>query len=280
MERQTNRDRGSRDADSDRETQTGPLYDWETNRTDDGSAYGGYPEAGFGPRDRGRYGDYGRSGRERTERGHYSANHPRDYAGNDWNRSYGSRRYWNDERYGARSDEDRYRSARDRDRSDEYERQSAWAYMGYADPYGWPTYLPYAAGDFGRSTYDRSGYAPRGRGERGFFERAGDEVLSWFGDEDAQRRRERDHRGRGPTDYIRSDDRIREDVNDRLTEDYWIDASRIGVTVSGGEVTLDGSVDGKRSKRRAEDLADDVTGVKHVQNNLRVDSTSFAPQGS
>lgn len=282
MERQTNRDRGSRDADSDRETQTGPLYDWETNRTDDGSgyAYGGYPEAGFGPRDSGRHGDYGRSGRERTERGHYSANHPRDYAGNDWNRSYGSRRYWNDERYGARSDEDRYRSARDRDRSDEYERQSAWAYMGYADPYGWPTYLPYAAGDFGRSTYDRSGYAPRGRGERGFFERAGDEVLSWFGDEDAQRRRERDHRGRGPTDYIRSDDRIREDVNDRLTEDYWIDASRIGVTVSGGEVTLDGSVDGKRSKRRAEDLADDVTGVKHVQNNLRVDSTSFAPQGS
>src|SRR3546814_3109768 len=87
------------------------------------------------------------------------------------------------------------------------------------------------------------------------------------------------HRGRGPADYVRSDDRIREDVNDRLTEDYWLDASRIGVTVAGGEVTLDGSVDGKRAKRRAEDIADDVTGVKHVQNNLRVDSTSFAPQG-
>ena len=104
--------------------------------------------------------------------------------------------------------------------------------------------------------------------------------MSWFGDEDAQRRRERDHRGRGPADYVRSDDRIREDVNDRLTEDYWLDASRIGVTVSGGEVTLDGVVDGKRAKRHAEDIADDVTGVKHVQNNLRVDSTSFAPQGS
>src|SRR3546814_9618748 len=77
--------------------------------------------------------------------------------------------------------------------------------MSYADPYGWPTYIPYGAADFGRSTYDRGGgYSPRGRHDRGFFERAGDEVLSWFGDEDAQRRRERDHRGRGPADYVRS----------------------------------------------------------------------------
>lgn len=281
MERQTNRDRGGRDAGSDRETQSGPLHDWESNRDDDGYAYGGYPEAGFGPRDAERYGDYGRSGRERTERGHYSANRPRDYADNDWNRSYGARRYWNDdERYGARKGDDRYSDTRDRNRRDEEYRQSAWTYMGYADPYGWPTYIPYASGDFGRSTYDRGTYSPRRGNERGFFERAGDEVLSWFGDEDAQRRRDRDHRGRGPSDYVRSDDRIREDVNDRLTEDYWVDASRIGVTVAGGEVTLDGAVDSKRAKRRAEDLADDVTGVKHVQNNLRVDSTSFAPQGS
>ena len=282
MERQTYRDRDSRNADSERETQSGPFHDRETNRNDGGYAYGGYPEAGFGPRDTGRYGDYGRSGRERTERGHYSANRPRDYAGNDWNRGYGSRRYWDDDqRYTDRDDGDRYRSGkRERNWRDEDERQSAWAYMSYADPYGWPTYMPYASADFGRSTYDRSGYAPRGRHERGFFERAGDELLSWFGDEDAQRRRERDHRGRGPADYVRSDDRIRDDVNDRLTEDYWVDASRIGVTVSGGEVTLDGTVDGKRAKRRAEDLADDVTGVKHVRNNLRIDSTSFAPQGS
>lgn len=267
MERQTNRARGSRDVETDRDKQSGPLYDWESNRDDGGHAYGGYPEAGFGPRGTRRYGDHGRSGRERTERGHYSADRPRDYAGNDWDRTYGARHY-------------RDGGQRDRDRDDDYERQSAWAYMGYADPYGWPTYIPYATGDFGRSTYDPSGYSPRGRHERGFFERAGDELLSWFGDEDAQRRRERDHRGRGPADYVRSDDRIREDVNDRLTDDYWLDASHIGVAVSDGEVTLDGTVDGKRAKRRAEDLADDVSGVKHVQNNLRVDSTSFAPQGS
>lgn len=36
---------------------------------------------------------------------------------------------------------------------------------------------------------------PRGRrDERGFFERAGDEIASWFGDDDAERRRDRDQR--------------------------------------------------------------------------------------
>src|SRR5437763_10667042 len=35
-----------------------------------------------------------------------------------------------------------------------------------------------------------------GREERGFFERAGDEVASWFGDEEAERRRREDERMR------------------------------------------------------------------------------------
>jgi len=43
----------------------------------------------------------------------------------------------------------------------------------------------------GRSSYG-GGY--RGNDERGFFDRAGDEVRSWFGDEEAQRRREEDER--------------------------------------------------------------------------------------
>lgn len=38
------------------------------------------------------------------------------------------------------------------------------------------------------------------RGERGFFERAGDEVASWFGDEEAERRRREDMRSRGNDD--------------------------------------------------------------------------------
>ena len=44
-----------------------------------------------------------------------------------------------------------------------------------------------------RSRWSEDRYGNRGRGgERGFFERAGDEVASWFGDEDADRRRRQD----------------------------------------------------------------------------------------
>jgi hypothetical protein len=41
------------------------------------------------------------------------------------------------------------------------------------------------------------------RGERGFFERAGDEVASWFGDDEAERRRREDMRFRGEDDSWR-----------------------------------------------------------------------------
>ncbi len=100
-------------------------------------------------------------------------------------------------------------------------------------------------------------------------------MRSWFGDDKAQRRRMRDgHTGRGPRGYTRSDSRIIEDVSDRLTEDYFVDASNISVSVSDCEVTLDGTVDNRNAKRKAEDCADSVYGVKHVQNNLRVQELS------
>jgi len=35
-------------------------------------------------------------------------------------------------------------------------------------------------------------------------------------------------------------------------------------------VTLNGTVRDRSQKRRAEDVADGVTGVTHVQNNLRI----------
>ncbi|MCR5873476.1 BON domain-containing protein [Phenylobacterium sp. J426] len=82
------------------------------------------------------------------------------------------------------------------------------------------------------------------------------------------------HRGKGPKNYTRSDDRIRDDVNDRLADDSWLDASEIDVAVSNCEVTLTGTVDSREDKRRAEDLAEQVSGVKHVQNNLRIQSQS------
>ena len=81
------------------------------------------------------------------------------------------------------------------------------------------------------------------------------------------------HRGRGPRNYVRSDERIREDVSDRLTDDRGIDASDFEITVSDREVTLSGTVSTRFEKRRAEDLAEAVSGVTHVQTNLRIRST-------
>ena len=110
--------------------------------------------------------------------------------------------------------------------------------------------------------------------DRGWWDRASDAVASWFGDEDAERRRHRDqqreHRGRGPKNYRRSDERIKEDVNDRLSDDYYVDASDIEVAVSNTEVTLTGTVNSRADKRRAEDIADSVSGVTNVENRLRV----------
>jgi osmotically-inducible protein OsmY len=63
-------------------------------------------------------------------------------------------------------------------------------------------------------------------------------------------------------------------VNDRLTDDPFLDATHIEVLVEGGEVTLSGTVSSRSDKRRSEDLADNVSGVKHVQNNLRVESAA------
>ncbi len=128
----------------------------------------------------------------------------------------------------------------------------------------------------GRSPYSRSGRD--WDEERGFFERAGDEIASWFGDEEAERRRRMDqYRGKGPKGYTRSDSRIQEDVSDRLSDDGALDASDIEVSVTNGEVQLSGFVESKWAKRRAEDLAENVSGVSYVQNNIRVRGPGGAP---
>jgi hypothetical protein len=76
--------------------------------------------------------------------------------------------------------------------------------------------------------------------------------------------------GRGPKGYRRSDDRIREDVCERLAEDPVIDASDMEVTVKDGEVTLSGTANARSEKRRAEDVIEGVSGVRDIHNQLRV----------
>jgi hypothetical protein len=76
--------------------------------------------------------------------------------------------------------------------------------------------------------------------------------------------------GRGPKDYRRSDDRVREEICDCMTDDPLLDASEISVQVSEGVVTLNGTVTSREQKRRAEDVAERISGVKDVTNQLRV----------
>jgi osmotically-inducible protein OsmY len=171
----------------------------------------------------------------------------------------------------------------------------------YEEPYGGYDYGHYEYGDRSREPYSWRGHEggyrePRYRGpyrrgaeHYGFFERISDEIKSWLGDEKAERRHRRMdemrmgmYAGRGPRGYRRSDERIREDVNERLTDDWRVDASDIEVSVDKGLVTLAGRVGSRAEKRRAEDVAESVSGVTDVSNQLRVGSnvpfTTEAPE--
>jgi len=75
--------------------------------------------------------------------------------------------------------------------------------------------------------------------------------------------------GRAPKGYQRSDERIKEDVCDRLMHS-WVDAENVEIEVRSGEVILSGTVDERHFKRVIEDVAEQVLGVKDVQNNIRV----------
>ena len=83
-----------------------------------------------------------------------------------------------------------------------------------------------------------------------------------------------DYTGLGPKNYRRSDQRIQEEVCDRLTSDPQVDASEMQVSVKDGEVTLEGTVMERRMKRLAEDCVETVSGVSQVHNRLRVEPSS------
>jgi hypothetical protein len=78
------------------------------------------------------------------------------------------------------------------------------------------------------------------------------------------------HRGKGPRNYQRPDERIIEDLNDRLCDNPYIDASEIDVSVAQGVVVLSGTVENRDSKRLAEDIGESVSGVQDVENRLHV----------
>ena len=87
-------------------------------------------------------------------------------------------------------------------------------------------------------------------------------------------------RGRkGPKGYVRSDERIREFICERLVQYHQLDVSDVTVNVKDGEVTLEGTVPERHMKYRIEDVADSCWGVKDVDNRLRVAGGSAAEAG-
>lgn len=164
---------------------------------------------------------------------------------------------------------------------DDHEGERQWysGGTGYDDDRAFSGYGGSSRYDYKDDRRDRSNMYDRGEQggrQRDWWDKTSDEVSSWFGDDEAERRRRMDRhgegeqRGRGPRNYTRSDDRIKEDINDRLTDHSYLDASDIEVEVTGGDVVLTGTVENRWSKRKAEDLAESCSGVKNVENRLRV----------
>jgi len=251
--------------------------DQSRNRTDE---WRSRDRDSSGSRDYGR--DYNRDyGRDNTGAGRsdYNRDYSRDY-GRDTERQYGyqypERNYgqsfsgYESKRFPATfgsSEDQRYGREWNRDRFDESERSGS----------------PYGAGRESRNpgdfrTSDWSPYRDRYRQEstnRGYERDSGNrEHSESFGHqlrEAGQRFVGKVKRAfRGPKGYKRSDERIREDVNDRLSMQDDLDPSEIEVAVSNGEVTLTGSVMSRHEKFLAEEIADDVSGVTDVHNQLRV----------
>ena len=123
--------------------------------------------------------------------------------------------------------------------------------------------------DYGRSNFGRSqsagGYGGMGsyggQGSQGWQEPFGEGQQ--YGSEQGM------HRGKGPKNFQRSDERIKELLCERLHDDPYIDASEVSVTVQGSKITLEGTVDSRQTKNAVEDVAEQF-GVQDIQNNLRV----------
>ena len=91
----------------------------------------------------------------------------------------------------------------------------------------------------------------------------------WQREPDWRRRTERRYPP-GPKGYQRSDERLREDISERLMEARYLDSSDVTVEVSGAKVVLDGTVPERRMKHAIEDLVDACPGVQDIDNRIRV----------
>lgn len=183
-------------------------------------------------------------------------------------------RSWGEDTEGrrdARSSRDFDSGNRDRDRNFEQSRGNEH-YLGSS-----------YEGEFGREREHTSYERPGRDGQRGFhFGRQFENerhtgMTDYSGTGDGEyRAMSGQHRGKGPKNFTRSDERIREDVCQRLMDAEDVDAQDIDVRVEAGTVTLEGTVDSRATKRRAEDLIESVSGVLEIENRLRLSKDNFS----
>jgi osmotically-inducible protein OsmY len=80
--------------------------------------------------------------------------------------------------------------------------------------------------------------------------------------------------GKGPRGYVRSDERLKDDISERLLRDHDVDASDIDIEVKNGKVTLTGSIADRRLKHYVEDTVEQCLGVQDIDNRLTVRNTA------
>lgn len=134
---------------------------------------------------------------------------------------------------------------------------------GGAYPQPWGGQVGFGAGQPGYPYYLRHTYGYE-YPEAAEYQQGGGR---WFGGTHDQP----SYAGRGPKGYKRADDRIHEEVCEKLTRDPWIDASQIDVSVKDGEVKLDGHVHDRRVKHMVEDAVASVSGVREIHNRIKVE---------
>jgi len=216
---------------------------------------------GYGERDQGQMGGYGERydredwrNRENVGQESWRGRQMMSGGNQDQPGGYGQRDYGRD-----------YDQGRQREYQRDYRRDEDWGYMRQSQGYprdqgasqrnqgyeyrdrGMPAYGP----QYGQyAQYGQGGYASGGQTE------------DW--------RVPGPYTGKGPRGYQRSDERIREEVSDRLAQHGRIDASDMDVQVQNGEVTLSGNANSRDEKRMAEDVAAFAPGVTDVNNQIKV----------
>lgn len=150
------------------------------------------------------------------------------------------------------------------------QRSGMYSQSGYGQENQAPS-MPGYAGTFGGGRQSQGGRTQYGSGQSGFGQDNdfGPRGMGSYG-ASGEASRQRSFSGRGPKGYTRSDERLKEDICERLTEDPRIDASDVSIEVREGKVTLNGQVDARWMKHEIEDLVDRCAGVKDIDNRLGI----------